>query len=123
MRRSITSDNGSEFSTRELHRLKTLGMEVYYCHASSAYETGAYERGAVEQANGELRQYFLKKTDFGSVTHEHLKEAERKLNARPMKIFGFKSARSIYESALNKATLQDTILGDEELGGEDELTA
>ena len=95
MRKSITADNGSEFSTRELHKLKELGMEVYYCHPYSAYE-----RGAVEQANGELRRYFPKKTNFENVSLADLKKAERKLNNRPMKVLGFKKSCDVYNSAL-----------------------
>jgi IS30 family transposase len=95
MRLSITADNGSEFSTKELHKLKSLGMAVFHCHAFSPYE-----RGAVEQANGELRRYFPKKTNFGTVSSRELFVAQNKLNNRPMKVLGFKKSSDVYNAAL-----------------------
>ena len=97
MKKSLTADNGSEFAPAELHKLEKLnkGFKVYYCHAYRACE-----RGAVEHANGELRWYFPKGTDFAEVTIEHIKEVERKLNNRPMKLHGFKSSNVVYQKAV-----------------------
>lgn len=95
MRKSITADNGSEFCTKEMQKLNKLGLKVYYCHAYKSQE-----KGAVEQSNWQLRKYFPKGTDFGGVSIEEVKEAERKLNNRPMKVNGFRSSQSIFERAL-----------------------
>ena len=96
MRRTLTSDNGSEFTVTEMGKLEE-GLErfkLYYCHAYSAHE-----RGSVEHANGMLRRYYPKGTDFGTVTGEALKEKERKINAKPMKLHKFKTPQAVYERA------------------------
>jgi len=95
MRRSITADNGSEFCTREMQKLEKLGVKVFY---SRPYKS--QDKGAVERSNWQLRKYYPKGTDFGDVELEELKEAERKLNNRPMKILGKKSSKSVFERAL-----------------------
>lgn len=98
MRKSLTVDNGSEFSS--LHELeeKLSGLKVYYC-----YPYQAWERGSVERSNGELRWYFPKGTDFASVSRKELAEIEAKINRRRMLCLQKHSAQQIFEQALAKA--------------------
>lgn len=98
MRKSITADNGSEFCTSEMKKLEKFGMKVFYCHAYKSQE-----KGGVERSNWQLRKYFPKGTDFGAVPLEELKEAQRKLNNRPMKVNGYKSSQSVFDRALKYA--------------------
>lgn len=89
-RRTITFDNGVEFSDWERIEEKT-GMIVYFC-----YPYHSWERGTNENTNGLLRQYFPKKYDFNLITEEELKHVVKKLNDRPRKRLGFKTPRQVF---------------------------
>lgn len=89
-RRTLTLDNGPEFSDWE--RLeKGSGMTIYF-----AYPYHSWERGTNENTNGLLRQYFPKDLDFNLITQAELTHVVRKLNSRPRKRHNFKSPRYIF---------------------------
>lgn len=90
-RRTITFDNGTEFSDWESIEEKT-GMIIYF-----AYPYHSWERGTNENTNGLLRQYFPKKYDFNLITEEELKHVVKKLNDRPRKRLGFKTPRQVFQ--------------------------
>jgi len=89
-RKTLTLDNGTEFSDWERLEKKS-GMTVYF-----AYPYHAWERGTNENTNGLLRQYFPKSYDFNLITAEELAQAVKRLNDRPRKRLGFKSPRQIF---------------------------
>jgi IS30 family transposase len=89
-RRTLTLDNGVEFSDWE--RLeKRAHMMIYF-----AYPYHAWERGTNENTNGLLRQYFPKALDFNLITPEELAHAVRRLNNRPRKRLKFKSPHQVF---------------------------
>jgi len=89
-RKTLTLDNGTEFSDWE--RLeKRARMTVYF-----AYPYRAWERGSNENTNGLLRQYFPKSLDFNLITPEELRHAVKLLNDRPRKRLGFRSPRQVF---------------------------
>lgn len=89
-RKTVTFDNGSEFSDWE--RLeKQSGMTVYF-----AYPYHAWERGTNENTNGLLRQYFPKSYDFNAITPEELADVVKRLNNRERKRLKFRSPREIF---------------------------
>lgn len=90
-RKTLTLDNGVEFSTWEYIEEKT-GMTIYF-----AYPYHAWERGTNENTNGLLRQYFPKLYDFNLITQKELEHVVRKLNNRPRKRLKFKSPRRIFQ--------------------------
>jgi IS30 family transposase len=90
-RKTITLDNGTEFSDWERIEEKT-GMIVYF-----AYPYHAWERGSNENTNGLLRQYFPKNLDFNLITPKELAHAVKLLNNRPRKRLKFKSPRQIFQ--------------------------
>ena len=98
MRFTLTADNGPEFA--ELYKLEKIldVFGVYYCDPYKAYQ-----RGSVENANGELRWFFPKKTDFSQVSEQELKKVEYKINGKPMKVNGRRSATAVYNANLKKA--------------------
>lgn len=98
LRRTLTSDNGGEFA--ELYKLEKIlpGFSVYYCDPYKAYQ-----RGSVENANGELRRYFPKGTDFSTVTASELKNIEIKLNRKPMKCLNGRAPILVFNELLQKA--------------------
>lgn len=90
-RRTITFDNGTEFSDWKSIEEKT-GMIIYF-----AYPYHSWERGTNENTNGLLRQYFPKKYDFNLITEEELKYVVKKLNDRPRKRLDFKTPKQIFQ--------------------------
>ena len=89
-RKSITLDNGVEFSDWERLEKKS-GMTIYF-----AYPYHAWERGANENTNGLLRQYFPKSYDFNHITERDLQHIVKKLNNRERKRLKFKSPKQIF---------------------------
>jgi IS30 family transposase len=76
---TITYDNGSEFAGHEMIERNT-GVDVYF-----AYPYHSWERGCNENANGLLRQFFPKKTKFGTITQQDIQKAVGLINHRPRK--------------------------------------
>ena len=89
-RKSITLDNGTEFSDWE-HLEKKSGMTIYF-----AYPYHAWERGTNENTNGLLRQYFPKSLDFNLITEKELQHVVRRLNNRERKRLKFKSPHQVF---------------------------
>ena len=89
-RRTITFDNGSEFSDWERLEEKS-GMTVYF-----AYPYHAWERGTNENTNGLLRQYFPKTHDFNMISPAELVRVVKRLNDRERKRLEFKSPRKVF---------------------------
>lgn len=89
-RRTITFDNGIEFSDWESLEKKS-GMAVYF-----AYPYHSWERGTNENTNGLLRQYFPKTMDFNLIAPGDLAHAVRKLNNRERKRLRFLSPRNAF---------------------------
>jgi IS30 family transposase len=90
-RKTLTLDNGVEFSAWELLEEKS-GMTIYF-----AYPYHAWERGSNENTNGLLRQYFPKDLDFNLITVNELAHAVKLLNDRPRKRLKFKNPRQIFQ--------------------------
>lgn len=101
-RKSITLDNGPEFSVFFMHRLeKTLtNFKVYYTETYSPQQ-----KGSDEHSNGRLRRAYPKKTDFAFVPKSELKLEVQKLNNRPMKLHGFKTPHEMFNLELLVSTL------------------
>jgi IS30 family transposase len=89
-RRTITFDNGIEFSDWESLEKKS-GMTIYF-----AYPYHSWERGTNENTNGLLRQYFPKTMEFNLITPEELAHVVKKLNNRERKRLGFLSPRQVF---------------------------
>lgn len=88
--KSITSDNGSEFSklTEQLPDVK-----IYYAHPYSSFE-----RGTNEKQNSLVRRFFPKGKSFDSVSDEAVTFVQNWINNLPRKIFNYLSASEIFNS-------------------------
>ena len=89
-RKSITFDNGIEFSDWERLEKKS-SITIYF-----AYPYHAWERGTNENTNGLIRQYFPKSYDFNHITERDLQHVVRRLNNRERKRLKFKSPKQIF---------------------------
>ena len=93
LRKTLTVDNGKEFSRfKEIE--KNTGMEVFF-----ADPYAAWQRGTNENTNGLLRFYFPKGTDFLKVTEEELAIAVKKLNHRPRKCLNYQTPHEVFSQA------------------------
>jgi IS30 family transposase len=93
-RNTLTLDNGTEWSAWEEIENAT-GLSCFFAHPYHSWE-----RGANENANGLLREYFPKKTDFDTISDEQLAEVEFRLNSRPRKRLGFMTPLEAWSVAL-----------------------
>lgn len=97
--RSITCDNGTEFSDAK-------GMEqggrtkLYYCHPYCSYE-----RGSNETANKLIRRHVPKRSNFDNLTEEKVQAIEDWINDYPRKILGFATARELFQKEVRKLHL------------------
>ena len=81
--KSITSDNGSEFS--KLVELENKNLKVYFAHPYSSYE-----RGTNENTNGLIRE-FLPKGESMNGKEKEIPEIQKILNRRYRKILDYRS--------------------------------
>lgn len=89
--KTITADNGSEFldfkSLEKSCRTKAKRFKMYFAHPYSSWE-----RGSNENANGIIRRFFPKGTDFSKVSIASIQAVEDWMNDYPRRILGGISA-------------------------------
>lgn len=98
--KSITVDNGSEFSnfylmqsSRYRNKKRTT---IYYCHPYCSSE-----RGTNERMNREIRRKFPKGTDFTRVSIENVAEVEQWLNNYPRGVLDYDTPENVFNRYLN----------------------
>lgn len=96
--KTMTADNGSEFTKHELVS-SAVGVEVYFADPYSSWQ-----RGTNENTNGLIRRYLPKKTDFSEITEEEIRWIEKMLNDRPRKRLGYRTPRQVWQEAINSGT-------------------
>lgn len=79
--KTITYDNGVEFAGWRQTE-KDLGADIYFANPYHSWE-----RGRNENANGLIRDFFPKGTDFKKLTNRDILKVESMLNNRPRKRF------------------------------------
>jgi IS30 family transposase len=90
--KSLTLDNGSEFAKfPEIEN--TLSTTVYFADPHSPWQ-----RGSVENANGLLRFFYPKGTDFNAVDDVEFQNVIRLINDRPRKCLGWLSPLEFFSS-------------------------
>ena len=91
-RRTTTLDNGSEHTKHT-----EFGIQAYFADPYSSWQ-----RGGNENANGMIRCYFPKGTDFSTITDEELRDVEWELNNRPRKRLNFKTPQEVFDYYLKR---------------------
>ena len=94
LRRSVTFDNGTEFSEWE-QLAAALTAEIFFTHPHSPWE-----RGTNENTNGLARQYFPKGTRFDAITRFEVQQVQEKLNDRPRKRLKYQTPREILQKQM-----------------------
>jgi transposase, IS30 family len=93
-KKTLTLDNGPENSDWALLQ-REVNINCYYAHPYHSWE-----RGSNENANGLLRDYFPKKTDFSMISTFEILKVEHSLNSRPRKRLGWKTPLEVWSVAL-----------------------
>jgi transposase, IS30 family len=97
LRRTMTFDNGKEFADHEWITAHT-GIAIYFAEPYCAWQ-----RGSNENANGLLRQFFPKGTDFAEVSHHEVARITTLLNERPRKRLGYRTPAQLLAKRLPAA--------------------
>ena len=94
--KSITSDNGSEFT--DLSSLEEeVGTKVYFTHPYSSYE-----RGTNERHNGLIRRFIPKGKRMSDYCVDKISAIEEWMNTLPRKILGYLSPEYLFEKHLDE---------------------
>ena len=96
--KSITVDNGSEFSDYETLEKSMFGKrakrtKVYYCHPYCSCE-----RGTNERINREIRRLIPKGTDLSKYTDKDILEVEKWVNEYPRQVLNFNTSNDLFNT-------------------------
>ena len=93
--KSITADNGSEFSDLTEKFQKSMG--IYFTHPYSSWE-----RGTNENHNRIIRRWIPKGTSIEDYSRSYIQSVEDKMNHLPRRIHGFKTPHEMFEEELKR---------------------
>lgn len=96
--KSLTTDNGSEFSTLSLIESEIDDLKVFFTHAYASWEKGTNERH-----NGLLREFIPKGKSLKSLKYSDLQMYTDAINNRPRKILNYETPTNCLEQALQSA--------------------
>ena len=94
---SITFDNGIENIYHQ-----DIGIPTFFCDPYSSWQ-----KGTVEHVNKMIRRYIPKGTDLATVTQSDLDAIAARINKKPRKILGYKSAEEV---ALAAGVIRESVL-------------
>lgn len=95
--KSITCDNGSEFSFDESFK-KKLGSELFYAHPYSSFE-----RGTNENHNGIIRRFIPKGKSLDYLSEGEVARIAYWMNTLPRKILSYKTPLETFEHLMTSA--------------------
>jgi IS30 family transposase len=89
--KTMTLDNDQSFA--EHYRLGESGIKTFFTHPYSSQE-----KGSIENRIGIIRMFFPKKTDFKIISNQQVKQVQKIINDRPLRMFNYKSPNEIHIS-------------------------
>lgn len=92
--KTITTDNGSEFSAHTYVSEK-IKAPVFFADPYSSWQ-----KGSIENANKLIRQYIPKGVDFDDFSDDFIKSVQYKLNRRPREKLDFSSPSKVFFNLL-----------------------
>lgn len=100
--KSITVDNGSEFSDfagieKSCYGKYAKRTRVFYCHPYTSCE-----RGTNERLNREIRRLVPKGSNLSKFTLEEVKAVEKWVNTYPREIFGYATSEEMFNAEMKK---------------------
>lgn len=98
--KSITCDNGTEFSAYPGIELSPIDnrprTKVYFCHPYCSSE-----RGSNENQNRIIRRFIHKSTPISSYSDAHIQWTQEYINNLPRNLFAWKTAKDLFISELS----------------------
>lgn len=101
--KSLTSDNGSEFSSL-IELENNLVGDVYYCHPNNPQE-----RGTNEKHNSLIRRFLPKGKSLLDYKEDHYIKIMHWINNLPRKILNYRTPLEVFTKELNNLGLLDTV--------------
>lgn len=102
--KSITTDNGTEFSGF-LEIIEITGAELYFCHPYASCEKGTNEK------HNSIIRYFIPKSDLiENYTTNQINDICNWMNNYPRKILNYHTPKEMLEKELNNKKLFDKIV-------------
>lgn len=99
-RRTITFDNGGEFSGHE-QLSEEMGLKTFFCDPYASWQ-----KGGIENANGRLRRDLPRKTDVKNMKQEDFDEIIDNYNTTPRKCLGWLTPQQAFFKNLQRVALQ-----------------
>lgn len=94
LRRSLTMDNGTEFSYHyELGN--NFNMKTFFCNPHSPWQ-----KGGIENMNGRLRRYLPRNYDISSLSDQDLQLIALQINSTPRKCLAYKTPIEVISNQL-----------------------
>ncbi len=93
--KTITADNGSEFSS--LSEYESTGTQIFFAHPYSSWE-----RGQNERQNRILRSYIPKGKSIENYTDDQIAEIENEINQMPRKSLNYACSDDLFEAFLDQ---------------------
>lgn len=100
--KSITVDNGTEFSAHEAMRRSIYGKgkrtrtTIYYCHPYCSAE-----RGSNERMNREIRRKIPKGSNIAKFSEREIQNVEYWLNHYPRRVLGYATAQELFDEQVS----------------------
>ena len=95
---TVTPDRGKGFANRREVGRAPGGVPFCFCRPHRPWQ-----KPTVENTSGLIREFFPKGADFSKVTDEEVQEVFEKINDRPRKVLGFRTANEVYREMLHSA--------------------
>ena len=89
--KTVTLDNDPSFAHH--YQLHQLGIDTFFTHPFSSQE-----KGSVENRIGTIRRFFPKHTDFTQVKEHEVRQVQKHINNRPMRMFNYQSSNEVHIS-------------------------
>lgn len=93
--KSLTTDNGAEFSTLSLIEENSSSVQVFFTHAFASWEKGTNERH-----NGLLREYLPKGKSLRDLKYTELQMYTDAINNRPRRILNYQTPIEFFNNEL-----------------------
>ena len=94
LRRSVTFDNGSEFSLHSALKAQ-LGMRTFFCDPHAPWQ-----KGGIENAIGRLRRTLPRKTDLATLSDKRFVELLGAYNSTPRKCLDYQTPAELFLAQL-----------------------
>nr|WP_328590788.1 IS30 family transposase [Ruoffia tabacinasalis] len=98
--KSITSDNGSEFT--ELHEALSDALDIYFTHPYASWE-----RGTSENQHKFIRRFIPKGKTMSHLVQKYCLRIQQWMNDYPRKLLSYQTPHEVFVKAFKKARQEE----------------